>query len=121
MRTRTTLGQAAEIICGTAKDHWDKIFPANAIHFEDLNRVKIDTQTYAMMESTQRLAASRLKIPFEYLKRCPSHLQQINLNHWIKALENTNLFLRFDGKKASGHIHHPLPGNQQHRNPGKDV
>ena len=99
MKTRTTLEEAVEMIRQKAEFYWDEIFPANVIHFYDFENVKVDGNTYSMMESAKRLVALRLRIPFEYLKRCPTHLQEVNLNHWVRTLENMRLFLRFDGQK----------------------
>lgn len=95
MRMLTTLGEANAIVREKAKTHRDKTMPATAIRFNDFDTVTVDGGAYAMQKSAQRLISGRLKIPFEYLKRCPRHLQEENLNHWMQGLGSKPLFLRF--------------------------
>ena len=99
MRRKTTLAQAADLIRRKAENYWDETFPASVIRFIDFETVEIDQKTYPMLQPAKRLVSSRLKIPFEYLKRCPSYLQAVNLNHWIETMGEKKLFLRFDGPK----------------------
>jgi len=41
-----------------------------------------------------------LVVPTDYLSRCPENLQEVNLNHWIRSLGKTPLFIRFDEDKV---------------------
>jgi hypothetical protein len=45
----------------------------------------------------QRSIAWRLGIPFNYLAKCPTELQAIQMNHWLVDEKNEQLFFRFDG------------------------
>jgi len=77
---------------------YDQIHPASAVIFQSFAEVKIDGHSYQLTRSAQRLFAQKLRVPIDYLLRCPEHLQEINLNHWVRSLEETPLFVRFEGE-----------------------
>jgi len=93
----TTLQRAAEIVGDFSHGNWDGIFPASRLKFEDFNHVseKGTGMVYQMMGSAKRLISQRLRLPADYLERCPRDLQAQNLNYWLRKLGDAPLFCRF--------------------------
>jgi hypothetical protein len=93
----TTLQSAAEVVSEFSHGNWDGIFPASRLEFEDFNHIteKGTGNVYNMMDSAKRLISQRLRLPGDYLERCPRDLQAENLNYWLRSLGDTPLFCRF--------------------------
>jgi hypothetical protein len=79
---------------------YDQVHPASHVHFESFTEVAIDGQAYQLTRSAQRLFAQKLKVPIEYLLRCPEDLQEVNLNYWVESLAETPLFVRFEREQV---------------------
>lgn len=75
---------------------YDQVHPASSVNFQSFSEIVIAGHSYQMARSAQRLFAQKLKIPLDYLSRCPEPLQETNLNHWIRSFGDDPLFVRFD-------------------------
>jgi hypothetical protein len=93
----TTLQRAAEMTTEFNHGNWDGMFPASRLEFEDFDHVseKGTGNVYNMMGSAKRLISQRLRLPADYLARCPRDLQAENLNYWLRTLGDAPLFCRF--------------------------
>jgi hypothetical protein len=93
----TTLQRAAEITSEFSHGNWDQTIPASSLEFEDLDHVteRGTGNVYRMMGSAKRLISQRLRLPTDYLERCPRNLQAENLNYWLRTLGDAPLFCRF--------------------------
>ena len=97
MNQMTTLGKVQEVIESQSSAHWDDLVPVFDMDFVDLSTIEIAGFKHRLQPAAQRSIAQRLGVPFSYLQRCDSELQQINLNTWLPKERNERLFLRFDG------------------------
>jgi hypothetical protein len=75
----------------------DKFIDVNEVSFDTLDSVTIGNETHKLRPIAQRSIAYRLTIPYQYLVRCPAHIQALNMNHWIEKEKNDQLFFRFKG------------------------
>ena len=96
----TTLSQVMERVEAMSKNHKDMNIKTKEISFDNLDTVKIGSESHSLKPIAQQSIANRLGIPIQYLRRCPEDIQAINLNHWIKHEKNEELFFRFDGGKV---------------------
>ena len=108
MREQTSLKKVHAMVAEMSKRQNDQTFPASCVQFEDFSTVEIDGQRFGVMDSAKRLIAQRLRIPRDYLDRCPPHLQEMNLNYWVGTLKGTPLFMRFRRPGPAGGIYHSL-------------
>jgi hypothetical protein len=60
----------------------DKFIDVNEVSFDTLDSVNIGNETHKLRPIAQRSMAYRLGIPYQYLVRCPAHIQALNMNHW---------------------------------------
>jgi hypothetical protein len=92
-----TLKRAAEIVDAFGNGNWDQTIPASRLQFEDFDHVteRGTGNIYKMMDSAKRLISQRLRLPADYLARCPRDLQAENLNYWLRTLGDAPLFCRF--------------------------
>jgi hypothetical protein len=79
---------------------YDQVHPASQVHFQSFSQVGIDGHSYQLTRSAQRLFAQKLRVPIEYLLRCPEDLQEVNLNYWVESLGETPLFVRFEEEQV---------------------
>ena len=93
----TVLGDVREQVRMMAVDYSDRYVPVKDVSFESLSNVRVGSEMFYLREQAQRLIASRLKIPYDYLARCETEIQAGNINHWFEKEKNTELFFRFDG------------------------
>jgi len=100
MSNMTTLSQVMERVEAMSKNHKDMNIKTKEISFDNLDTVKIGSESHSLKPIAQQSIANRLGIPIQYLRRCPEDIQAINLNHWIKHEKNEELFFRFDGGKV---------------------
>jgi hypothetical protein len=96
------LREAAELVSDMSHGNWNRTFPASGLEFNNFGTlvVKESGNEYEMLPSAQRLISARLRLPQDYLMRCPPDLQAQNLNFWLRRLEGTPLFCRFNERKA---------------------
>jgi len=94
----TTLAKAANMVSQVSKGNWDRTMKASQLEFPDFNRLKMKDRgaEYKMLPSAKRLISHRLRLPAEYLERCPRNLQAENLNYWLGNLGDAPLFCRFN-------------------------
>lgn len=97
----TKLGEAVEIVEDLSHGNWNMTFVASDLEFKDFGTliIKESGTEYEMLPSAQRLISARLRLPQDYVIRCPPELQAQNLNFWLHQLENRMLFCRFKGRK----------------------
>jgi len=74
----------------------DKIIDVPEISFDSLEWVRFGNEPHKLRVVAQRSISNRLGIPHSYLKKCPTDIQAMNLNHWITRERNDQLFVRFD-------------------------
>ena len=97
MSNMTTLENVYDRVANMARTHSDRLIPVDDVSFQDLESVCISGATYNLRPIAQQSICYRLGIPIHYLRKCPQHIQQNNLNYWIKHEKNEKLFFRFDG------------------------
>jgi hypothetical protein len=97
MSSMTTIEKVYERVCSMARFHEDRYIPVDDVSFNDLTSVNLGSETHRLRPIAQQSIAYRLGIPINYLRKCPSEIQQLNMNHWIKHETNENLLFRFDG------------------------
>jgi len=100
MSNMTTLSEVMERVEIMSKNHMDMNIKTKEISFDNLDIIKIGSESHSLKPIAQQSIASRLGIPIQYLRRCPEDIQAVNLNHWIKYEKNEELFFRFDGGKV---------------------
>jgi len=85
-----------------AKNYHDEIVPLSEVSFDSLDAVRIGSDEYRLRTMAGQGMAARLRVPYQYLCRCPAGLQAQNLNYWVeKQKENaSDLFIRFDGDEV---------------------
>ena len=100
MSSMTTLEKVCDRVANMARFHEDRLIPVDDVSFTDLERVCISGATYNLRPIAQQSICYRLGIPIHYLRKCPQHIQQNNLNYWIKHEKNEKLFFRFDSNEV---------------------
>jgi len=100
MSNMTTLSEIMERVEAMSRNHTDMNIKTKEISFDNLDTIKIGSESHSLKPIAQQSIANRLGIPIQYLRRCPEDIQAINLNHWIKYEKNEELFFRFDGGKV---------------------
>ena len=97
MNRLTKLGEVFNRVEEMSQNYHDDFIPRTDIYFNDLGSLLIAGEEHQIKPIAQRLMCNRLNIPHQYLSKCPSELQQENLNYWIEKERNDELFFRFDG------------------------
>ncbi len=92
----TTLGDAYLEAHSLYENCYDETLPVRDLSFDSLDRINIRGESWPLRENAQRQLSTRLGIPFTYLKKCPNHVQALNLNHWLMKERNDDLLFRFD-------------------------
>jgi hypothetical protein len=98
MKNLTTLGKVFDQVDDMNRHCFDQLINVSDISFDSLDTMKIGNEPHNLKTIAQRSIAWRLGIPFNYLAKCPTELQAIQMNHWIEHEKNEQLFLRFDGQ-----------------------
>ena len=93
----TTLGKVFDRVDELSSACYDQNIDVPDISFDNLETVLIAGEPHPVKPVAQRSLSNRLGIPYPYLTRCPSDVQALNLNHWIKHEKNDHLLFRFDG------------------------
>ncbi|MDQ1328972.1 MAG: hypothetical protein QG641_2258, partial [Candidatus Poribacteria bacterium] len=94
----TTLGKVFDTVDQMSVNNHDKFINVRELFFESLESIKISGEPHHLKPIAQQAICTKLGIPATYLRKCPTHLQERNLNHWIQKLKNDELFFRFDGE-----------------------
>ncbi len=97
MQETTTLGKVFDKVDQMSVNNHDKFINVREIFFQDLETVKIGGEPHYLKPIAQQAICTKVGIPVTYMRKCPDHLQERNLNHWIQKLKNDELFFRFDG------------------------
>jgi len=61
----------------------DKFIDVNEVSFDNFNSVTIGDKTHTMRPIAQRSMAYRLGIPYQYLVRCPAHIQALKCGQYL--------------------------------------
>jgi len=98
---KVKLEKAGEIVSDFSHGNWNQTLPASDLEFRDFDTLimRKTGNEYEMLPSAQRLISTRLRLPQDYLIRCPKDLQAENLNYWLRTLKDTPLFCRFNERK----------------------
>jgi hypothetical protein len=104
MRGKTTLENVMAKVHEMSLNNWDDSIAIEDMEFESLDWLLIGNNVYEVRPSAQRLIANKLRIPLQYLSRCPSDLQAVNLNHWLREEERKrdSFFCRFNSHAVRG-------------------
>jgi len=97
MSNMTTLGNVFDRVHEMSRNHHDKFVEVKEIDFRSLETISISDELHRLKPIAQQSISNRLGIPFHYLKKCPSDIQRLNLNHWLQYERNEELFFRFNG------------------------
>jgi len=97
MSNMTTLGNVFNRVHEMSQHHHDKFIEVKEISFESLETISISDELHRLKPIAQMSISNRLGIPFHYLRKCPSDIQRLNLNHWLQYERNEELFFRFNG------------------------
>jgi hypothetical protein len=95
-----TLGKVFNRVDALSQNCFDQYVNVSDISFDNLDSVKIASEPHPLRTIAQRSITWRLGIPYQYLRKCPSEIQSINLNYWIEHEKNEQLFFRFDGREV---------------------
>jgi len=93
----TTLGNVFDRVHEMSQHHHDKFVEVKEIEFRSLETISISDELHRLKPIAQQSISNRLGIPFHYLRKCPSDIQRLNLNHWLQYERNEELFFRFNG------------------------
>jgi len=92
----TTLKSVLERARRMSERHTDRYVKVEDITFRNLEEVSIAGEPHLLQPVAQQSIAYRLGIPIQYLRRCPSDIQRLNMNYWMEREKNDELFFRFD-------------------------
>jgi hypothetical protein len=98
MKNMTTLGKVFDRVDEMNRHCFDQLINVSDLSFDSMDTMKIGNESHTMRTIAQRSITWRLGIPFQYLRKCPSEIQSVNLNYWIEHEKNDQLFFRFDGR-----------------------
>jgi len=98
MKNLTTLAKIHDRVDALSQYCFDQLIDVSDISFDSMDTMKIGNESHNLRTIAQRSIAWRLGIPFNYLAKCPTELQSIQMNHWIEHEKNDQLFVRFDGQ-----------------------
>ena len=93
----TTLGNVFNRVHEMSQNYHDKFIEVKEIEFRSLETISISDELHRLKPIAQMSISNRLGIPFNYLRKCPSDIQRLNLNHWLQYERNEELFFRFNG------------------------
>jgi hypothetical protein len=101
MRATTTLENLIDQVESESRGNFDKSISLDEMEFASLEEMWIENVGVEVLPHAQKLLSNRLRVPFTYLKRCPSELQAANLNHWLEheRKKRDTFFCRFNGQK----------------------
>jgi len=92
----TTLGKIFDRVEKMSMDYMDQFIKVKEISFNNLDSLFIGNDYHSLRPIAQQSISNRLGIPIQYLRKCPTEVQQYNLNYWITQEKNEELFFRFD-------------------------
>ncbi len=94
----TTLGKVFDRVDAMSAACYDLNVDVPDISFDNLDVLRIAGEPHEIRAVAARSISNRLGIPYQYLRKCPSDVQALNLNHWITQEKNDQLLFRFDGQ-----------------------
>ena len=100
MKGMTNLNQVRNRVEDLSRHCTDRLIHTPEIVFDNLQTVRLAGEPHSLRLTAQRLIASRLGIPLQYLGKCPGEVQAYNLNYWVARERNPELFFRFDGEEV---------------------
>ena len=100
----TTLEKVHDRVDALSQYCFDQLIDVADISFNSMDTMKIGNEPHNLRTIAQRSIAWRLGIPFNYLAKCPTELQAIQMNHWIEHEKNEQLFIRFDGPEERAEV-----------------
>ena len=100
MNNLTTLGKVFNRVDELSQNCFDQNVNVNDLSFDNLDSIKISGEPHPLKTIAQRSISWRLRIPFQYLRKCPPEIQSVNLNYWIEHEKNEALFFRMDGREV---------------------
>jgi hypothetical protein len=77
------------------RDFRDELVPVSALRFAESGRLALGRETYRLQGQALDQIAGRLRVPANYLRRCPAELRATNLNHWLNEVSG-DVLVRFD-------------------------
>ncbi len=82
-------------------DFHDEVYTADVMEMDDEGLIRIKrgfdrTTEHPLQDQALNLIGSKLKIPPDYLRRCPADLRSKNVNFWLKNVGNKRMMIRFD-------------------------
>ena len=92
----TKLAKVHDRVDALSQYCYDQLIDVSDISFDSIDTMKIGNEPHNLRTIAQRSIAWRLGIPFNYLVKCPTELQAIQMTHWIEHEKNDQLFIRFD-------------------------
>ena len=95
MQHLTTLEDVSAQVHAMTERCTNQIIDVPDIVFDSLGVIRFAGQPHRLQTVAQRAIAARLNVPFQYLQRCPTEMQALNLNHWIRRERRDKLFVRF--------------------------
>jgi hypothetical protein len=98
MKNLTTLAKVHDRVDALSQYCFDQLIDVSDISFDSMDTMKTGNEPHNLRTIAQRSIAWRLGIPFNYLAKCPTELQALQMNHWIEHEKNDQLFIRFDGQ-----------------------
>jgi len=93
----TTLQKVFDRVQRMSENHLDRYINIQELTFHSLETVSISGEEHPLKPVAQHSIANRLGIPIHYLRKCPSNIQQLNINYWLAREKNEELFFRFEG------------------------
>lgn len=89
-----------------AREFTDTLVPADHLRMNNAGDLVIRNrgssipsyEAHDIQPQALQLIARRLRIPHDYLVRCPSDLRAQNVNHWLSGLGDKELLVRKDGR-----------------------
>jgi hypothetical protein len=84
MKNLTTIGKVSDRVDALNRYCHDELIDVSDISFDSLDQMKIGSDSHPLKPIAQRSIAWRLGIPFNYLVKCPTELQALQMNHWIR-------------------------------------
>lgn len=81
---------------------WDRTIPASRLKMDETTGEMFVERAYStdrhpLQDQALTLLGTKLGVPANYLRKCPEDLRAKNVNHWLRRMDNKDLFVRFDG------------------------
>jgi len=96
------LEEFSEALKEREEDFWDEEIFADQLRMdENTGNMKITRgykveNEHGIQHHALSQIGTKLKIPTDYLLRCPTDLRASNVNHWLNSIKHKRLFIRHD-------------------------